>query len=91
VRPTRRAESLTKKQRALIASSTTEVLQLAIAEHGSTLGDQRYRDLDGGLGTYQRHHRVYARTGLACERCGSTVKRVIVGGRSAHFCPTCQS
>ncbi len=90
VRPTRRAESLTKPQRRRIVAATLEILNEAIEERGSSLKDQRYRDLFGGLGTYQNHHRVYGRAGLACEQCGAQVKRTVIGGRSAHFCPTCQ-
>lgn len=90
VRPTRRAESLTKKECARIAASTREVLEEAIAHGGSTLSDRQYRDLEGGHGSYQERHDVYGRAGNACHHCGTTIKRVVVGGRSAHFCPSCQ-
>jgi len=90
VRPTRRAESLTKKEHARVADATLEVLERAISEQGSTLKDQRYRDLVGGLGTFQDRHEVYGRAGLACHECGTTIKRLMLGGRSAHYCPRCQ-
>lgn len=90
VRPTRRAESLTKKEHSRVADATLTIFKKAISEQGSTLKDQRYRDLVGGLGTYQDHHEVYGRQGLACRECGSTIKRLMLGGRSAHYCPRCQ-
>lgn len=34
--------------------------------------------------------RVYDREGLACTRCGSTIRRIVQAGRSTYFCPGCQ-
>jgi len=34
--------------------------------------------------------RVYQREGELCFRCGTKIKRIKIGGRSAHFCPKCQ-
>lgn len=33
---------------------------------------------------------AYGRTGEPCPRCGEPIRRVVVGGRSSHFCPRCQ-
>ncbi len=33
---------------------------------------------------------VYQRGGEPCLRCGSTIRRVMLGGRGTHFCPRCQ-
>jgi formamidopyrimidine-DNA glycosylase len=30
------------------------------------------------------------RTGQPCRICGTPIKRIVLGGRSTHFCPTCQ-
>ena len=30
------------------------------------------------------------RTGKPCRRCGHTIRRIVVGGRSSHFCARCQ-
>lgn len=40
--------------------------------------------------TFQDQFLVYGRTGQPCPRCGRPVERIILGGRSAHFCPRCQ-
>jgi formamidopyrimidine-DNA glycosylase len=90
VRPTRLAMSLTRVERQRIVTATPKILEAAILERGSSLRDETYRDLFGGLGTYQQHHQVYGRGGLACYACGTEIRRVTVGGRSAHFCPHCQ-
>ena len=91
VRPSRQAGQLTKGEYIRVANATRRVLELAIALQGSTLKDERYRDLVGGLGTYQDRHEVYGRTGLGCRRCATPIERLILGGRSAHYCPRCQS
>jgi formamidopyrimidine-DNA glycosylase len=33
---------------------------------------------------------VYDREGQICRRCGGTIKRIVQGGRSTYFCPSCQ-
>jgi formamidopyrimidine-DNA glycosylase len=33
---------------------------------------------------------VYAREGEPCKTCGSAIKRIVIGQRSAHYCPKCQ-
>ena len=34
--------------------------------------------------------RVYGREGLPCRKCGSAIKRIVIGGRSSCYCPICQ-
>lgn len=67
-----------------------EVLTQAIELRGSSLADQQYLDLYGRAGHDQHEHRVYAREGEPCLRCGGIVQRTKVGGRSAFWCPNCQ-
>lgn len=43
-----------------------------------------------GEGKAQNPFAVYGREGDACPRCGSTVARVVIGGRSSYFCSVCQ-
>lgn len=33
---------------------------------------------------------VYGRAGLPCPRCGTSLEKMDVGGRTSAFCPTCQ-
>ena len=47
-------------------------------------------DAEGRPGEYQLHHRAYGREGKPCYRCGATIRRAIVAGRSSYFCPNCQ-
>jgi len=68
--------------------SITEVLQEAIACHGTTIRD--YRTGSGAAGSFQNKLRVYRQTGKPCANCGTWIARIKVGGRSTHFCPKCQ-
>jgi formamidopyrimidine-DNA glycosylase len=79
----------TKKTEALVAA-VKAVLDDAIKAGGSTLRD--YKRADGRLGRFQHRFKVYGREGKPCPRkgCGGTVRRVVQGGRSTFYCPTCQ-
>jgi formamidopyrimidine-DNA glycosylase len=64
------------------------ILREAIRLRGSSISD--YVDLDGGRGEFQQKHRAYQHDGEKCFRCGTIIRRIIVAGRSTHFCPHCQ-
>lgn len=91
LRPERPAATLSAAETAQLYRSMVSVLEDAIRYRGSSLADEQYRDLFGELGGFQKHHRVYAREGLACSRCGATVVRMPFSGRSSFFCPGCQA
>jgi formamidopyrimidine-DNA glycosylase len=86
--PARIAENLTKKQLLALHGAVREVLADAIRFRGSSVSD--YVDSEGNRGEFQLRHRVYQRDGKPCFRCKATIRRVIVAGRSSHFCPRCQ-
>lgn len=91
LRPDRPAASLSAAEARRLYRSMVAVLDDAIRHRGSSLADEQYRDLFGQLGGYQKHHKVYAREGTTCTRCGGTVARVRWAGRSSFFCPGCQA
>jgi formamidopyrimidine-DNA glycosylase len=88
IRPRRRASSLTHQQLRRLHAAVREVLQQAIAAGGSSIND--YVDADGQEGLFQFQHRVYGREGEPCLVCATPIKRVIIAGRSSHYCPHCQ-
>jgi formamidopyrimidine-DNA glycosylase len=88
IHPARLASSLSDAQAKALHRALRAVLQKAIAMHGSSISD--FLDADGEPGWYQGQHRVYDRESRPCRRCGSTIRRMIVAGRSSYFCPTCQ-
>jgi len=63
-------------------------LEAGIEAGGSSIDD--YRDARGEKGTMQNEFLVHTREGEECPRCGSTIVRLVVGGRSTYFCPSCQ-
>jgi len=65
-----------------------KVLARAVALQGTSFRD--YIDLEGRPGNFQPRLKVYQRTGEPCRRCGHDIRRIVVGGRSSHFCPHCQ-
>ena len=64
------------------------VLEDAIRAGGSTLKD--FAAPDGELGYFSKQFDVYDREGGACRNCTGTVKRIVQGGRSTFYCPSCQ-
>jgi formamidopyrimidine-DNA glycosylase len=88
IRPTRHAGRLTRAQLSRLRDALVKVLTDAIKLGGSSVSD--YVDADGVAGFFQLHHHVYSRTGQPCRICGTPIKRILIGGRSTHFCPSCQ-
>jgi formamidopyrimidine-DNA glycosylase len=88
IRPRRRASSLSREELTKLHSAIKVVLKEAIKLGGSSISD--YVDADGEEGFFQLQHRVYGREGKPCLVCKTPVKRIIVGGRSTHYCPHCQ-
>ena len=88
IRPRRRAAAITRQQFGKLHGAVREVLREAITLGGSSISD--YVDADGEEGFYQLQHRVYAREGEPSLVCGSAIRRVVLAGRSSHFCAKCQ-
>lgn len=88
VRPRRRAASLTHAELALLHKGLQRVLREAIKLGGSSVSD--YVGADGEEGFFQLKHRVYGREGKPCLVCKTPIKRVVIAGRSSHYCPKCQ-
>lgn len=88
IRPRRKAASITREQLGELFLAIKEVLKEAIQLGGSSISD--YVDADGEEGFFQLKHRVYGREGEPCRVCKTPIKRVVIAGRSSHFCPKCQ-
>jgi formamidopyrimidine-DNA glycosylase len=88
IRPRRRASTINRDQFAKLLASVKVVLREAIALGGSTVSD--YVDADGEEGFFQLRHRVYGREGEPCLVCKTPIKRIVIAGRSSHYCPKCQ-
>lgn len=88
IHPTLPANQLSKPQVAALNRAIRQVLKRAIRHKGSTLRD--FVDSHGNKGSFQRLHRVYGRGGEPCIHCKAPLHRIVLAGRSTHFCPQCQ-
>jgi formamidopyrimidine-DNA glycosylase len=88
IHPMRIGATLKRDEIHRLYRAVREVLNEAIRLRGSSVSD--YVDSEGQRGEFQLRHRVYQRDGKKCFRCGATIRRAIVAGRSSHFCPKCQ-
>lgn len=88
IRPRRRAATITREKMGKLLAAVKDVLKEAIALGGSSISD--YVDADGEEGFFQLEHRVYGHEGEPCLVCKTPIKRVVIAGRSSHYCPRCQ-
>lgn len=90
ISPLTPAGKLTRPRLETLASVIRDVLGDAIAAGGSTLKD--FANAEGGQGYFQHRFDVYGREGQPClaEACTDVVKRIVQGGRSTFYCPSCQ-
>jgi len=85
VHPERKVLKITEPEFKLIFRAMKETLKKGIDFGGDSMSD--YRNIDGLPGKFQTKHEVYRRKGLNCRKCGGTILRKVINGRSAHFCP----
>jgi formamidopyrimidine-DNA glycosylase len=71
-----------------LRDAVVAALEAGIGAGGSSIDD--YRDARGEKGSMQDEFLVHTREGEECLRCGGTIARIVVGGRSTYFCPGCQ-
>jgi formamidopyrimidine-DNA glycosylase len=88
VDPRRPANSLSPDELARVREGVRQVLQEAIDHRGTTFLD--YRDARGEEGAFAARLKVYDREGQPCPECAGTIERIVQGGRSTFFCPSCQ-
>jgi formamidopyrimidine-DNA glycosylase len=88
VRPRRRAGRLSRADCDAIVRGVQNCMHRSIATGGSSISD--YVAPDGADGRYQDERHVYARSGEPCRACSAPIRRVVIGQRSAHYCPGCQ-
>ena len=88
VAPTRPASSLDASELKALATAVRRILRTSVKRGGSTIND--YIQPDGELGGYQNWHRVYGKDGEPCPTCRTPLSRLVIGGRSSHFCARCQ-
>jgi formamidopyrimidine-DNA glycosylase len=88
VHPATAAGAVGRTRVTALHGAIREVLQQGIDAQGATIRD--FRTPDGGYGSAQERLDAYGRAGKPCVRCGTSLTRIVVGGRGTHFCRRCQ-
>jgi formamidopyrimidine-DNA glycosylase len=86
--PKRYSHTLTGSEANALYAGIKQALELGIARDGASIDN--YRKPDGSQGEMQEVLVAYGRAGEQCYRCGGKVVRMVLGGRSTHYCPDCQ-
>jgi formamidopyrimidine-DNA glycosylase len=82
------AGSMRAEHHIALRDAIVETLRAGIDGGGASIDD--YRDARGGRGSMQDDFVVHTREGEPCLRCGTPNERLVIGGRSTFFCPSCQ-
>lgn len=88
VRPTRRADKVTKKEACAIAEASGAVMKKSITVGGTTF--QHFADTGGEKGNYSDYLQVFGKQNTPCPKCQTLIKKIRVAGRGTHYCPKCQ-
>ncbi|RYL93811.1 DNA-formamidopyrimidine glycosylase [Sporolactobacillus sp. THM7-4] len=89
IHPLTPACALSRQDAARLHQAIIDTLSEAVRLGGSSI--RTFVNSQGHMGFFQQELRVYGRPGLPCVNCGTPIKKIKVGGRGTHFCPTCQS
>lgn len=91
IHPLRPASSIDADGVRALHRAIRQVLRLGLRYRGTSLGDgePNYSSMSR-RGDFQRHLKVFRRTGCPCPRCKGIIERRIVAQRSTHFCARCQ-
>jgi formamidopyrimidine-DNA glycosylase len=91
VHPLSQVNKIPEKNLRLAFTAMKEVLKKGIDFGGDSMSD--YRNIKGEKGSFQEHHRAYKLNKKNCLKrgCEGVIERMVVGMRSAHFCPIHQT
>lgn len=84
IHPKRYSDSLKPDEIKKLWRSIRYTLTVAIKHNGSSI------DWVYGGGDHQNYFRVYGRENEPCHTCGKPIQRIVMGGRSTHYCAGCQ-
>jgi formamidopyrimidine-DNA glycosylase len=88
VHPLRPAGRLKREQYELLRDGVVQALQAGIDARGASIDD--FRHIDGVKGAFQDRFLVHLREGEPCVRCGTSIVKLVVGGRGTYVCESCQ-
>ncbi|HEX4166034.1 MAG TPA: zinc finger domain-containing protein, partial [Bryobacteraceae bacterium] len=88
IHPRTPANRISRKRAVALHGQIHAILTLAIEHRGSSISN--HVDGSGTPGAFQQLHAVYGRGSEPCLRCGTPIRRIVLGQRGTHYCPRCQ-
>ncbi len=88
ITPTRPGSELSGPELKRLNRALQKVMLKSLELGGSSV--KNFVDANGRPGTFQEEHRVYQRAGQNCPTCKGIIQKMVLGGRSTHYCPRCQ-
>jgi formamidopyrimidine-DNA glycosylase len=91
--PMRLSNTLTDPEIARLHRAIRKVLRRGLRNMGTTLGTgaTTFYSVAGNRGRNRDELNVFRLTGAPCPRCRAAIVRIVVGQRSTHICPSCQT
>lgn len=86
--PTRPANSLHPEEVKRLFEAIETVLKRGLKYGGAS--ELTYVNALGEEGHYQEHFLVYGKGGKPCSVDGTTIKKIVLGGRGTYYCSSCQ-
>lgn len=86
--PTRPANSLEEKEWKQLATAIPKCISYFIEVNNMT--PEEYLETKGQDYRNTPFLQVYGQEGKPCPKCGKTLCRIVIGGRSSVYCPVCQ-
>lgn len=86
IHPEKLVRNIKDSELKLLYKAIRTTLLKGIDFGGDSMSD--YRNIDGERGKFQEQHKAYRRTNQKCSKkdCKGIIRRIIVGGRSTHYC-----
>lgn len=87
IHPMSISNKIPEVKKRLMFNATKKLLKKGINFGGDSMSD--YRNPLGLPGKFQLHHKAYRNKDKQCKKnnCDGIIERIVVGSRSAHFCP----
>ena len=88
IHPLRAVGRLTTAELARLRDTIEEALAAGIEAKGASIDD--FHHVDGARGSFQDQFLIHRRAGEPCRHCGTTIRKIVVGGRGTYVCEHCQ-
>ncbi len=86
IHPKTKSHDLDGRRNRVLFGNLKKIINKILKSGGTSMRDWKHPD--GMVGEYQNKFLIYGRKN--CSRCGTSVKKILVGGRGSSVCPKCQ-